>query len=89
VVESVVERSQRQWPRPEEETEGMVSWRLVALAPARTKDLGARVPGNVEEKTAWPLLLEEGVAVEDGVLLLVGEIQCGGGFSPNEFRRGF
>jgi hypothetical protein len=67
---------------------------LAALALARTEDLAALVPGNVEEETVWPQLLEEeqgvvAVIVVDDALLLAGEIQHGGGFSPGEFRRGY
>jgi len=91
VEEAVIERVQRQWPRLEEETEGVALWRLVALAPARTEDLETQLLGHVEEVVVSPQLLEEqGVAVVmDGALLLVEGIQCGDGFFPDEFRRGF
>ena len=93
--EAVIERVQRQWPRLEEETEGVALWRLVALAPARTEDLETQLPGHVEAMMVSPQLLEEQMVavvvmvVMDGALLLVGGIQCGDGFSPDEFRRGF
>lgn len=93
--ESVIERVQQQWPRLEEETAGVAPWRLVALAPIRAEDLETQLPGHVEEEVVSPQLLEEQVVavmvvvVRDGALLLVGGIQCGDGFFPDEFRRGF
>jgi hypothetical protein len=92
VEESVIERVQQQWPRLEEETAGVAPWRLAALAPIRAEDLETQLPGHVEEEVVSPQLLEEqvvAVVVRDGALLLVGGIQCGDGFSPDEFRRGF
>ena len=66
---------------------------LGAPALAGAAGLEARIPENAEEEMAWAPQLEEGeeeaVVMEHGVLLLVGEIQRGGGFSPDEFRRGF
>jgi hypothetical protein len=91
VEKSVIERVQRQWPRLEEEMEGVVPWRLVALVPARAEGLETQLPGHVEEVGVSPQPPAEQVVavVVDGALLLVGGIQCGDGFSPDEFRRGF
>jgi len=54
------------------------------------EDLETQLPGHVEEVVVSPQLLAEQVVavVMDGALL-VGEIQYGDGFSPDEFRRGF
>lgn len=51
--------------------------------------MGVEVLGNVEKTKAWALRLEEVMVMVDGALLLVGEIQYGGGFSRDEFRHGF
>jgi hypothetical protein len=61
---------------------------LVALAPVRTEDLEIPLPGHVEREVVSPQLLEEGEVVVMGDALLVGGIQYGDGFSPDEFRRG-
>lgn len=87
--EPVREKDRRLWPHLKGTTERVAPARVVVLAPAATaKDVAVRAPGAVEAETVWPQLEERMVAVADEAPLLTEEIQCGAGFSLDEFRRG-
>ncbi len=88
--ELVREKDRRPSPHLKEATERVVLAREVVLAPAAAKDVAVGDPGAVEAETVWPQL-EEGmvaVAMAGDAPLPTEEIQCGAGFSLDEFRRG-